>query len=140
MRLVTVATFWYPAQAHLAKARLEGAGIPCRLANEHTVNVHGGYSPALGGVKLLVPEDAVRAARAALESAEPPEDDDASEYIAVAAFDDPEEAHAAAALLHAAAIPHSLAGEGTFGADDGPVTLAVPLRYVGAAQDALEDV
>lgn len=137
MRLVTVATFWYPAQAHLAKARLEGAGIPCGLAGEHTMNVEGGPL-ALGGVKLRVPEDRVREARAVLAGAESLGDEDEADYIAIAHFDEPEEAHAAAARLDTAKIPHSLAGEGAFGADDGPLTLSVPLRWVAAAQDALD--
>ncbi len=137
MRLATVATFWYPAQAHLAKARLEGAGIPCRIANEHTLNVHGAAG-VIGGVKLQVPEDRVREAREALRNADLPDDDgEADDYIVLATFDDPEEAHEAAAALDDAGIPHSLAGEGAFGADAGQVTLAVPLARVAAAQAVL---
>lgn len=53
MRLVTVATYSLAHQAHMAKALLEGEGIPCRIAGEHLVGV---YRQGLGGVDLQVPE------------------------------------------------------------------------------------
>ncbi len=61
--LVTIATFSQPIQAHLAKARLEAAGIVCIVADEHVVQANWLFSNAIGGVKLKVPTDYVAAAR-----------------------------------------------------------------------------
>jgi DNA-directed RNA polymerase subunit RPC12/RpoP len=57
MRLITIARFDYPYQAHLAAAQLEASGIPCFLKDEHIVGLNMFYSQAVGGVKLRVPED-----------------------------------------------------------------------------------
>lgn len=53
--LVTVASYSFPHEAHLAKARLEAEGIPVFVADEHTVNMQWLYSNAIGGVKVQVP-------------------------------------------------------------------------------------
>lgn len=53
--LVTIATFSFPHEAHIAVARLEAAGIPSFIADEHTINMQWMYSNALGGVKVQVP-------------------------------------------------------------------------------------
>ncbi|MDX1531124.1 MAG: DUF2007 domain-containing protein [Rhodothermales bacterium] len=131
MRLVTVATSTFPAQAHLMKALLEDEGILCRLANEHYLNAYGGVE----GVLVQVPEDAADAARAVLAEAERTEED-ASLLVAVATFDDPLDAHAAAAALHDADVPHSIAGEGALGTG-GAVALLVPEDAADAARDVL---
>jgi hypothetical protein len=62
---VTVATFNMPYQAHLAKARLEAADIPVFIHNEH---IHQLYPPALGEVKVQVPDANVKEAREILDS------------------------------------------------------------------------
>jgi len=62
--LVTVATFNYPLEAHLARTKLESEGIEGFVADEHMINANWLYSIAVGGVKLWVKEsDAERAAR-----------------------------------------------------------------------------
>lgn len=55
-RLVTVARFVTGHEAHMARLKLEGEGIPCFVADELAVTTMVGFSNALGGVKLQVPE------------------------------------------------------------------------------------
>jgi hypothetical protein len=137
MRLITVAAFTFPAQAHLMKALLESEGIFCRLANEHMVNADGLSSVALGGVQLQVPEDAVEAAQEILADVEPPDDEeDHSQLVAVAAFDNPLDAHAAASALNDAGLPHSIMGEGAFGAG-GRISVLVPETVAEEAMGVL---
>lgn len=66
-RLVTIATFGEPTEAHILKGRLEAEGIPCYLGDEHIVSVQPFYSVAVGGVKLRVPEGREADARAIVE-------------------------------------------------------------------------
>lgn len=56
--LKTVATFSFPHEAHIARAKLESEGIPALMADEHTINMPWLYSNALGGVRLQVPSSA----------------------------------------------------------------------------------
>jgi hypothetical protein len=59
-RFVTVATYTFPWEAQLAKARLESAGIDSVVADEISAGLYG--ANAIGGVKLRVREaDADRA-------------------------------------------------------------------------------
>jgi hypothetical protein len=52
--LITIATFASSPEAYLWKERLEKAGIPCFIFDEHmAIN----YSLAVGGVKLKVLEE-----------------------------------------------------------------------------------
>lgn len=53
--LVTVASYSFSHEAHLAKARLEAEGIPVFVADEYTVNVQWLYSNAIGGIKVQAP-------------------------------------------------------------------------------------
>jgi len=55
-RLVTVAAFSEPIEAHLARSRLECEGLSCRLADEHIVGMVWPSNAAVGGVKLQVQE------------------------------------------------------------------------------------
>ena len=55
-RLVTVAAFSEPIEAHLARSRLECEGLSCSLADEHIVGVYWLSASAVGGVKLQVRE------------------------------------------------------------------------------------
>jgi hypothetical protein len=55
-RLVTVAAFSEPIEAHLARSRLECEGLTCSLADEHIVGVYWLSTAAVGGVKLQVRE------------------------------------------------------------------------------------
>jgi hypothetical protein len=52
--LVTIATFSFPHEAHLARIRLEAADIDAFVADEHTINAQWLYSNAMGGVRLQV--------------------------------------------------------------------------------------
>tara|TARA_R100001143_G_scaffold755_1_gene2242 strand:- start:4968 stop:5165 length:198 start_codon:yes stop_codon:yes gene_type:complete len=51
--LKTVATFSFPHEAHIARAKLESEGIPALVADEHTINMQWLYSNALGGVSSV---------------------------------------------------------------------------------------
>jgi hypothetical protein len=50
--LVTIATYSFLHEAHIAKARLDAVGIVSFIADEHTTNI---FSNAVGGVRLQVP-------------------------------------------------------------------------------------
>ncbi len=67
-KLVTIATFNMPYQAHLAKSRLEAADIPVFLRDEHLISIQQLYSPALGGVKVQVSSENMKEARDILDS------------------------------------------------------------------------
>ncbi len=54
---VIIATFSFPHEAQIARSSLESAGIPATVADEHTINMQWLYSHALGGVKVLVPQE-----------------------------------------------------------------------------------
>lgn len=64
--LVTIASFSFPHEAHLAKAQLDAAGIPGFIADEHTINMQWLYSDAMGGVRLQVPAEFAEEAKALL--------------------------------------------------------------------------
>ncbi len=55
--LIQIASFSYPHEAHIAKASLDAANIPAFITDEYTINMQWLYSNALGGVRLLVPEE-----------------------------------------------------------------------------------
>jgi len=62
MEFVTVATFDFSTDAHIAMGRLQAEGIACHLMDEYLVQTDQLYSPAIGGIKLRVaPEDEQRA-------------------------------------------------------------------------------
>ena len=54
--MITVATFSFPHEAHIAKLKLDAKEIPAFVADEHTINMQWLYSSAIGGGKLQVPE------------------------------------------------------------------------------------
>lgn len=54
---ITIMTFTYPHEAHLAQMILQNGGIEVFLKDEYTVQVHPFYSHAIGGIKLQVPEN-----------------------------------------------------------------------------------
>jgi hypothetical protein len=64
--LVTIATFSFPHEAHIAKAKLDALGIPSFIADEHTINMQWLYSDAMGGVRLQVPGEVAAEALEAL--------------------------------------------------------------------------
>ncbi|EKU39476.1 MULTISPECIES: DUF2007 domain-containing protein [Acinetobacter] len=67
MQWILVETFSFPYEAQIAKTQLEAFGIPARIENEHTINMDWFYSNALGGVRLLVPQNYVDEAKSLLE-------------------------------------------------------------------------
>ncbi len=60
-RWITLASYLHPAEAHIARLRLESAQIPCVLLDELTAATHC-LSLATGGVKLQVPVDCAETA------------------------------------------------------------------------------
>jgi hypothetical protein len=64
--LVTIATFSFPHEAHIAKAHLDSVGIPSFVADEYTVNMYWLLSNAMGGVRLQVPAEFVAQAQEVL--------------------------------------------------------------------------
>ena len=80
--LITVAVFDDLAVACVARSKLEYAGIPCFLENEHMVSVNWLYSNALGGIRLQVPTAAAAEAEALLSEADAngPGDDSTDDY------------------------------------------------------------
>ncbi|MBN6494778.1 DUF2007 domain-containing protein [Acinetobacter pittii] len=67
MQWIVVKTFSFPYEVQIAKTQLEAFGIPVYIENEHTINMDWLYSNALGGVRLLVPENYVDEANSFLE-------------------------------------------------------------------------
>ncbi|QKG53898.1 DUF2007 domain-containing protein [Hymenobacter sp. BRD67] len=68
--IIVLDSYYEPLAAHLARTRLEAAGIPCFLTNENLVSLNRMYSPVAGGVRLHVyARDASRAAEALREPA-----------------------------------------------------------------------
>jgi hypothetical protein len=57
MDLVTVLTAFNPADAQLARSRLEAAGFHPFVANENAALSMDGYALAVGGILVQVPED-----------------------------------------------------------------------------------
>lgn len=66
---ITIISFTYPHEAHLAKGKLESEGFEVMIKDELTAQVNNFYSNAIGGVKLLVKEsDYVSARQMLIES------------------------------------------------------------------------
>jgi hypothetical protein len=54
--LTTIASYSFPYEAQIAKAKLDSECIPAFIADEHTINMQWLFSNALGGIRLQVPE------------------------------------------------------------------------------------
>lgn len=52
--IIVLDSFYEPLAAHLARTKLEAAGIPCFLTNENLVSLNRMYSPVAGGVRLHI--------------------------------------------------------------------------------------
>ena len=63
MHLVTVFQSFSPAEAQLVRSRLEAAGYPAQVTNELSSLSMEGYSMAVGGVLVRVPDDIAGEAR-----------------------------------------------------------------------------
>ena len=66
--LFEVARYLVPMDASLAQGCLVAAGIPAVLADAHLMQAHMLLAPALGGVRILVPEEHLAQAQAVLEA------------------------------------------------------------------------
>jgi hypothetical protein len=60
--LTTIATYSFPYEAQIARAKLDSEGIPAFIADEQTINMQWLYSNAMGGVRLQVPEPYIQQA------------------------------------------------------------------------------
>ena len=61
--MITVATFSKPEEAHLFRMRLEAAGIPAFVQDEHIVQMDWFYSNAIGGVRVQIADEDVPVAK-----------------------------------------------------------------------------
>jgi hypothetical protein len=68
MKLVTVLRTFSPAEAQLARARLEAAGFQAMVTHELSALSIDGYSLAAGGVLVQVPEESAADAELLLQS------------------------------------------------------------------------
>ena len=68
MQLVTVMRAFNPADAQLARSRLEAADFHVFVTNELTALSLGGYAMAAGGILVQVPETEASDARELLEA------------------------------------------------------------------------
>lgn len=66
IRWITVATFWKPTDAQIARLRIESEGIDVILLDENLVATDWLYANAIGGIKLQVPEPSAATAHALL--------------------------------------------------------------------------
>lgn len=66
-RWITVATFWQPTHAHIARLKLESEEIDCLMVDENLVATDWLYANAVGGIKLQVPEEYADIAREILQ-------------------------------------------------------------------------
>jgi hypothetical protein len=74
---ITVATFWQPTEAHIARLKLESEEIDCVLIDENLVAMDWLYANAVGGIKLRVPTNEAQRAREILsERSKPARDTD----------------------------------------------------------------
>lgn len=109
-RLVTLATFDLPFKADLAKAALEEVGIEAVVTDREIVSMDYLLAPAVGGIKLLVPEADAGRALAVVEpftrpgAIKQPIDEEELERQALAAPTEEEELAAAAQVQTAAAV------------------------------------
>jgi hypothetical protein len=88
-RLVTIASCSTPGETHVARNRLEAAGLKAFVGDEEIVGMYWLLSNAVGGVKLLVEEQDANAARAVLAGSS--QDEPADSEAAGAMASDPEE-------------------------------------------------
>jgi hypothetical protein len=66
--LLELARYLVPMEASLVQGCLVASGIPAVLADAHLVQTDLLLAPALGGVRILVPEDYLVQAQAVLEA------------------------------------------------------------------------
>jgi hypothetical protein len=77
MKLVTVHTAFNPADAQLARSRLEAAGFHAEIAHELAALSLEGYAMTAGGIRVQVPESEAAEANDFLRSSEATPDEPA---------------------------------------------------------------
>lgn len=70
-KLVELIKFDNPGSAHIAKTRLESAGIHCMLAGEDSTGFQPILTSPTGGIRLLVMESDLERALAILDGEDP---------------------------------------------------------------------
>jgi len=75
MPLITVYTALNPADAQLARSRLDAAGFHVEIAHGLSALSLDGYAMAAGGIRVQVPEGEAAEAREFLNSSEPTSDE-----------------------------------------------------------------
>ena len=68
MKLVVVFTGFNPAETQMVRARLEAAGFHPFIPNENSALGTEGYSLAVGGIRVQVPEDELADAKEFLDT------------------------------------------------------------------------
>jgi hypothetical protein len=66
--LVELARYLVPLEARLVQGCLAASGLPAVLADDQLVQTDLLLAPALGGVRILVPEDRLQEAQAVLDA------------------------------------------------------------------------
>jgi hypothetical protein len=69
--VITIATFSKPEEAHLFRTRLQAAGIPAYVQDEHLIQMDWLYSNAVGGVRVQIADEDIEAAREFLANDSP---------------------------------------------------------------------
>jgi hypothetical protein len=68
MKMVTLFTGFNPAESQLVRSRLEAAGFNPFIPNENSALGTEGYSLAVGGIRVQVPEDQFALAKEFLDT------------------------------------------------------------------------
>jgi hypothetical protein len=71
--MVTIASLSKPEEAHMLRMRLEAAGFPAYVQDEHLIQIDWLLSNAIGGVRVQVAEDDLPAVKEFLAAEEEPE-------------------------------------------------------------------
>ena len=74
MELVTVFSAFNPADAHLARSRLEAAGFHAAVMHELSSLSMDGYAMAAGGILVQVPDEEAADAKEFLAADTPPDE------------------------------------------------------------------
>jgi hypothetical protein len=75
MKLITVFKAFNPAEAQLARSRLDAAGFHAIVTHELSSLSLEGYALAAGGIRVEVPEDEAADATEFLNAPPPPENE-----------------------------------------------------------------
>ncbi len=66
--LFTIAQYLDPMEAHTARGCLVAAGIPAVVADNNHIQANQLMAPAMGGVRVLVPESFIQQSKEVLEA------------------------------------------------------------------------